>query len=441
MSDDNTVPEGFKDTEVMILPEEWEESKLDDENIFSFQNGLWKGKKPPFVKAKVLRNTNFNNDGTLSYSDVAELDVQLNQFESRTLEKGDIILERSGGGPKQPVGRVVFFDLDDSYYSFSNFTTRIRVLSRDLCVNKYLVYYLLHLYNSGYTEQLQSRTTGIRNLNFREYKNTIIPLSPLPEQKKIAAILSAVQEAKEKTEAVIQAARELKKSLMKHLFTYGPVPVEDAEGVPLKETEIGMMPEEWDVVPFRQVIEITSGQVDPTEEPYKSMYYVGPENIEEGSGRLLPLRTIEDLGLTSGKYLFSTEHILYSKIRPYLKKAALPAFSGVCSADMYPLKPRDDSLIQEFLVYVLLTDQFTNQATSFQSRTRIPKINRRQLGMIPLPIPSISVQQRIADILSTVDAKIEAEETKKAALEELFKTLLSNLMTGRIRVNQLEMES
>ncbi|MDI3483413.1 MAG: hypothetical protein PWQ88_1284, partial [Candidatus Methanomethylophilaceae archaeon] len=83
-----------------------------------------------------------------------------------------------------------------------------------------------------------------------------IPLPPLPEQKKIAAVLSTVQEAKEKTEAVINAAKDLKRSMMKHLFTYGPVPPQEAENVPLKETEIGMVPEEWEVVRLGDVIEV-----------------------------------------------------------------------------------------------------------------------------------------------------------------------------------------
>ena len=88
-----------------------------------FYNGLWTGKKPPFRKAKVIRNTNFTKDCKLDLSDVVELDVEIKQLEKRKLEFGDIILEKSGGGPKQPVGRVVLFERNDADFSFSNFTS------------------------------------------------------------------------------------------------------------------------------------------------------------------------------------------------------------------------------------------------------------------------------------------------------------------------------
>ena len=113
-----------------------------------------------------------------------------------------------------------------------------------------------YFYLQTIREQLLSERYGGAqpNLSQQIIKNLQIPLPPLPEQKKIAAVLSAVQEAKEKTEAVITVSKELKKSLMKYLFTYGPVPIDEADKVPLKETEIGMVPEEWEVVEFPEIL-------------------------------------------------------------------------------------------------------------------------------------------------------------------------------------------
>ena len=161
----------------------WPTKKLAE--VCEFQNGLWTGKKPPYKRVCVLRNTNFkNNDGSLNYDDVAEIEVEEKQLEKRLLQPNDIILERSGGGPTQPVGRVVFFDKAGEY-SFSNFTSRLRVFDTNELMPKFLHWFLMLQYISGKTENLQKQTTGIRNLIFAEYKEIEIPLPPLEEQKRI----------------------------------------------------------------------------------------------------------------------------------------------------------------------------------------------------------------------------------------------------------------
>ena len=164
----------------------WQTKKL--EAIAEFSGGLWTGKKEPFKKIKVLRNTNFRNTGILDYSNVAELLVEERQLKSRLLEEGDIVLEKSGGGPGQPVGRVVYFDSQDEY-SYSNFTCRVRIKDKMEVLPKFLWLFLLREYICGATEKMQKQTTGIRNLIMAEYKNLEIPLPPLDEQKKIVKIL------------------------------------------------------------------------------------------------------------------------------------------------------------------------------------------------------------------------------------------------------------
>jgi type I restriction enzyme S subunit len=180
------------------------------------------------------------------------------------------------------------------------------------------------------------------------------------------------------------------------------------------------------------VIDIQQGQVDPRQESYRKMLHVGPDNIEPRTGRLLPLMTADQLQLISGKYLFTDADVLYSKIRPYLQKAALPSFAGLCSADMYPLRPRSARLTRTFLFYLLRTAGFTAQATSQQARTGIPKINREQLGAILLPLPGPEEQREIAEVLQACDAKIAAVEAEADLLGELFSALLEELMTGRL---------
>jgi type I restriction enzyme S subunit len=96
-------------------------------DVCDFINGLWTGKKPPYIKVNVIRNTNFHKSGNLDFENVAVLDVEIKQFNTRQLKFGDIILEKSGGGPNQPVGRVCLFEKKNEKFSLSNFTCSLRV--------------------------------------------------------------------------------------------------------------------------------------------------------------------------------------------------------------------------------------------------------------------------------------------------------------------------
>jgi type I restriction enzyme S subunit len=155
------------------------------------------------VKVKVLRNTNFiKKTGLLSFEDVAELDVEKSQFIKRELLEGDIILENSGGSPTQPVGRVGYFNRCEKGFSYSNFTSRIRVKDKSIISPKFLWALLSAFYKRGGTEIMQSQTSGIKNLDKKLYMATKIPLPPLEIQKQLVA-------ESEKEEEIITANRRL----------------------------------------------------------------------------------------------------------------------------------------------------------------------------------------------------------------------------------------
>ena len=185
-------------------------------------NGLWKGKKPPFINVNVIRNTNFTKDGFLDDSDIANLPVELKQYEKRKLKFGDLILEKSGGGPKQPVGRIIIFKKKNGEYSFSNFTSSIRVKNVERLDFNFLHRFLYFNYISGKTESMQRRSTGIRNLQIKEYKQIPIPLPSLSEQKHIVKILDTVfsdlEKAKNNAERNLENSKEVFKSYLESVF-------------------------------------------------------------------------------------------------------------------------------------------------------------------------------------------------------------------------------
>ena len=127
----------------------WKVKKLSEICISS--NGLWKGKKPPFSTIAVLRSTNFTKDCKLKLDDVALIEVEEKSFSKRRLQMNDILVERSGGGPNQPVGRVLLFNIDEDNYSFCNFTSSLRVNDATYISPIYLHKYLTYFYITGQT--------------------------------------------------------------------------------------------------------------------------------------------------------------------------------------------------------------------------------------------------------------------------------------------------
>lgn len=198
----------------------WHAAKLSD--VCEFHNGLWKGDKGPFVNVGVIRNTNFTKDGTLDDSDIAYLDVEEKKFEKRRLQFGDIILEKSGGGPKQAVGRVAFFDKKYGDFSFSNFTSAIRVRDQEALAAEYLHRFLHWQYLSGVTESMQSHSTGIRNLDGDAYKAIEVRFPNVREQRRIVALLdeafAGIATAKANAEQSLRKARDVDASHRRSLF-------------------------------------------------------------------------------------------------------------------------------------------------------------------------------------------------------------------------------
>ena len=182
-------------------------------------NGIWKGEKEPLTTAKILRTTNFSKDCQMKLDDLAIIEVEQKKMEKRRLKKGDIIVEKSGGGPKQPVGRVILFNIDDDDFSFCNFTSALRIKDQTKILPEFLHKYLTYLYFSGETEKYQSNLVGFRNLDFKGYVSICVKYPSLSEQQRIVTLLDAefakIDTLKANAERNMQNAKDLFRAALK----------------------------------------------------------------------------------------------------------------------------------------------------------------------------------------------------------------------------------
>lgn len=181
-------------------------------------NGLWVGKKPPFINIAVIRNTNFTKDCRLDTTNIAYIDAEVKQFSTRKLQCGDIIIEKSGGSEKQPVGRPVLFNIPEGDYSFSNFTSTLRIKDQKEILPSFLHKALWALYRRGATAQLQSKTTGLHNLNFKAYLILPIPVPPLQVQEMIVAELDCLTSIIAKKKQQLTELDKLAQSIFDDMF-------------------------------------------------------------------------------------------------------------------------------------------------------------------------------------------------------------------------------
>lgn len=168
-----------------------------------------------------------------------------------------------------------------------------------------------------------------------------------------------------------------------------------------------------DLVVLGDVAWIDAKLVDPRLSAYSSLPHVSGENIVPVTGELRELRSAAEDGMESGKYLFSEGHVLYSKLRPYLRKASLVDFSGLCSADIYPISTDSNRLSPAYARLLLVSPDFTRFADEASARSRMPKLNREQLFAYEFALPPLADQRRIAQELKAQLAVVE--EARRAA--------------------------
>jgi type I restriction enzyme S subunit len=396
----------------------WPTKKLREicEEIISGDWGSEK-EKTGSVLCKVIRGTDFILAQRGELSELPDRYIDIEKFEKIKLKQGDILIEISGGSKDQPTGRILFWDRNHTIpIVFSNFVKKI-LLNTGIIEPKFFFRYWQFLYFKGITKNYEDRTTNIRNFKLKEFlENEEIPIPPLPIQQKIVKILDTIQGAVEIQEKIIEKTKELKKSLMAELFKYGAPSFR--KGRKLKKTEIGEIPDDWEVVRLGEVVKLSNG--------------TRPEFDEEGVFSVYGANGI--MG-KSKKFLVDSEYILI--IGRVGASGEIHLANGkiwISDNALYSSEVKKEKVYLPFLKDYLIW----RNLKQFAERSTHPIITQTFLKNFPIPLPPFSEQQEIAEILQTIDQKIEIEKKKKELYHQLFKTLLNKIMSQEIDINLLD---
>ena len=193
------------------------------------------------------------------------------------------------------------------------------------------------------------------------------------------------------------------------------------------------IPFDWRMAKFGDFADIAEGQVSPLVEPYLSMVLIAPNHIEKETGKIIELETSFDQGAVSGKYFCKKSSVIYSKIRPSLKKACIVNIDTLCSADMYPIKVKCHNSFNSYFLYLLISDGYSDYMINRSNRVAMPKVNREDFSECLFILPPLPTQIKIAEFLdtraATIDAEIELLTTKAAKYKQLKQSLINQVVT------------
>ena len=179
----------------------------------------------------------------------------------------------------------------------------------------------------------------------------------------------------------------------------------------------------WSIVKFDEFAQI-DGNMTTDYKKYADYPHIGIDSIEKGTGALKGYRTVKEDGVVSGKYIFTPQHIIYSKIRPNLNKVALPDFEGLCSADAYPILPNPKNCNRIFLALAMRSDYFLDYILQFSARTNLPKVNRKEIAGFSMPLPPLSLQNDFSTFVERVDQQKQTVQQSLEKLELMKKVLM-----------------
>jgi type I restriction enzyme S subunit len=419
------IANGFKETDIGVLPVDWDVATLGQVAALTLgrtparkESRYWEVGSIPWVAIKDLNNGIITQTAeSISQSAFDEV------MRRKMVPAGSLLLSF-----KLTIGKVGILGIDAVHNE-----AIVSVVPNETEAHRDYLRFLLQWID--YEAYMDTYVKG-RTLNKRKLNLLPIPVPPVPEQRRIAHVLSTIQRAIEAQDKLIAAAKELKRSLMQRLFTYGPGP----EPATTKETEIGEIPEHWEVARLGDITQTYSGSTPRRDnaayweagqvpwlksgELQDDLVEGVQEFITEKALRETAVKFVEAGTLLVAMYGATAGKVGYTRIRTTINQA-------ICA-----VVPSNSKFDSRFLFYWFAHSRPTLLSKRFGGAQ--PNLNQQVIKDLMVPLPPRHEQKAIANALAAVDAQTRAEESLRAALQELFKSMLHQLMTGQLRVTDIE---
>ena len=415
----------YKETKFKVIselgikvPEDWEVVKLKEVST-KIVDGTHK--TPKYVEKGVPFISTQNLVPFRDYFDFSQYRKFISEEEHKELikrckpEKGDLLISKCGTIGRTQVVRV--------NYEFSIF---VGVALVKLIKNKANPDFLEQLFNTdfmlNYLEKVSPGATR-KTLTIKALSNVKIPLPPIEEQKTIAEILSTIDKAIEKTQEAIEKTEKLKKGLIQKLLT-GEIRIKEKNGkwifykeTEFQDTEIGRIPKDWKVVRLGDKLKFSNGRRPQ-------------DKFEVDNSNLYPLYGANGLYSYTSQYLVEDDYILVvGRVGAAGEIHLAQGKIWVSDNAIYGIAKTRDI----FLPYTFYLLKYID-LKKFTKKTTHPIITQAFLRDFKVPLPSLEEQKRIAEVLMTVDKKIELLKKKKELLEKVKKWFMQKLLTGEIRI-------
>lgn len=415
------------------IPADWDMVTLNDVSDNSGQYGANESAQEFDKKGfRYIRITDISEDGLLKNGDKQSIPIEGN--EKYRLEKGDLLFARTGS-----VGRSYLYSEDDSDVpcAFAGYLIRYKINEN---INmEYLKQYTNSIYFNKWVNSI-ARSTTHANINASEYSGLDIPYPPLPEQRRIADILSTVDEEIQQTNKIIEKATEIRKGVLNDLLSKGinESQLEEVQFGPIERT----IPTSWEVVELNDITErLTNGISESQNTEGNGFPVTRIETIANGKVNLSKVGWVDDDPSEYEDYRIRENDILFSHINSldHVGKAAqYRENEGTLYHGMNLLLLRFDwDLIHPRFAYICITAPYFRKLCRSFAKKAVNQVslNQSDVGSLPLLLPGYNEQEMIAQRIECIDRKLRLERQQKRYLKDLKRGLMQDILTGKVRVS------